>query len=78
MKLFIMNSKKEIKSIYIFESDSVATLKYEIKRKFGIATDIDLIFNGDILKETDILSSIDLVDGAFIEFKEQITDEKQI
>ena len=74
MKLFIMNSKKEIKSIYIFESDSVATLKYEIKRKFGITTDIDLIFNGVILKETDNLSSVGLDDGALIEFKERITD----
>ena len=74
MKLFIINSKKETKSIYIIESDSVATLKYEIKRKFGIATDIDLIFNGVILKETDNLSSVGLDDGALIEFKERITD----
>ena len=74
MKLFIINSKKETKSIYIIESDSVATLKYEIKRKFGITTDIDLIFNGVILKETDNLSSVGLDDGALIEFKERITD----
>lgn len=76
MKLFIMNSKNEIKSIYIKESDSVATLKNEIKIKFGITTNIELFFNGNILNETDCLSSFDITKGAMIQFKEQITDEK--
>ena len=76
MKLFIMNSKNEIKSIYIKESDSVATLKNEIKIKFGITTNIELFFNGNILNETGCLSSFDITAGAMIQFKEQITDEK--
>ncbi len=76
MKLFIMNSKNEIKSIYIKESDSVATLKNEIKIKFGITTNIELFFNGNILNETGCLSSFDITEGAMIQFKEQTTDEK--
>ena len=71
-----MNTKKEIKSIYIMESDSIAFLIKEIKIKFGIKTNIELFFNGNILNETDCLSIIGITDEAMIQFKEQITDEK--
>ena len=78
MKLFIRDSKNETKSIYIMESDSVSTLKNEIKKKFGITTNIELVFNGTILQETDNLSTYDgLTDNQTIDFQGQFTAGKQ-
>ena len=78
MKLFIRDSKNEAKSIYIMESDSVVTLKNEIKKKFGITTNIELVFNGTILQETDNLSTYDgLTDNQTIDFQGQFTAGKQ-
>ncbi len=78
MKLFIRDSKNETKSIYIMESDSVVTLKNEIKKKFGITTNIELVFNGTILQETDNLSTYDgLTDNQTIDFQGQFTAGKQ-
>lgn len=77
MKLFIRDSKNETKSIYIMESDSVSTLKNEIKKKFGITTNIELVFNGNILQETDNLSAYDgLTDDQTIDFQGQFTAGK--
>lgn len=78
MKLFIRDSKNETKSIYIMESDSVVTLKNEIKKKFGITTNIELVFNGNILQENDNLASYDgLTDNQTIDFQGQFTAGKQ-
>jgi hypothetical protein len=60
------------------ESDSVVTLKNEIKKKFGITTNIELVFNGTILQETDNLSTYDgLTDNQTIDFQGQFTAGKQ-
>jgi hypothetical protein len=71
MKLYIRDSKNETKTIFIMESDSVATLKNEIKNKFGITTNIELIFNGNILQENDQLSDLGITDEQTIEFQGQ-------
>jgi hypothetical protein len=76
MKLYIRDSKNETKTIFIMESDSVATLKNEIKNKFGITTNIELIFNGNILQENDQLSDLGITDEQTIEFQGQFTAGK--
>jgi hypothetical protein len=76
MKLYIRDSKNETKSIYIMESDSVATLKNEIKKKFGITTNIELIFNGNILQENNSLADINIQDEETVEFQGQFTAGK--
>jgi hypothetical protein len=76
MKLYIRDSKNETKTIFIMESDSVATLKNEIKNKFDITTNIELIFNGNILQENDQLSDLGITDEQTIEFQGQFTAGK--
>jgi hypothetical protein len=76
MKLYIRDSKNETKTIFIMESDSVDTLKNEIKNKFGITTNIELIFNGNILQENDQLSDLGITDEQTIEFQGQFTAGK--
>jgi hypothetical protein len=55
MKLFTVNSKNERGTIYIMESDSVSALKAEIKKKYNINNDVEILFNGQILEENDLL-----------------------
>jgi ribosomal protein S13 len=76
MKLYIRDSKNETKTIFIMESDSVDTLKNEIKNKFDITTNIELIFNGNILQENDQLSDLGITDEQTIEFQGQFTAGK--
>jgi uncharacterized ubiquitin-like protein YukD len=76
MKLYIRDSKNETKTIFIMESDSVDTLKNEIKNKFDITTNIKLIFNGNILQENDQLSDLGITDEQTIEFQGQFTAGK--
>jgi hypothetical protein len=70
MKLFTVNSKNERGTIYIMESDSVSALKAEIKKKYNINNDVEILFNGQILEENDLLSSIPINDGETIQFNE--------
>lgn len=70
MKLFTVNSKNERGTIYIMESDLVSALKAEIKKKYNINNDVEILFNGQILEENDLLSSIPINDGETIQFNE--------
>ena len=70
MKLFTVNSKNERGTIYIMESDSVSALKAEIKKKYNINNDVEILHNGQILEENDPLSSIPINDGETIQFNE--------
>lgn len=70
MKLFTVNSKNERGTIYIMESDLVSALKAEIKRKYNINNDVEILHNGQILEENDLLSSIPINDGETIQFNE--------
>lgn len=70
MKLFTVNSKNERGTIYIMESDLVSTLKAEIKKKYNINNDVEILYNGQILEENDQLFSIPINDGETIQFNE--------
>lgn len=70
MKLFTVNSKNERGTIYIMESDLVSALKAEIKKKYNINNDVEILHNGQILEENDPLSSIPINDGETIQFNE--------
>ena len=70
MKLFTVNSKNERGTIYIMESDLVSALKAEIKKKYNINNDVEILHNGQILEENNTLSSIPINDGETIQFNE--------
>lgn len=70
MKLFTINSKNERGTIFIMESDSVSTLKAEIKKKYKITSEIEILFNGAILEDDQQIVSIPLTEGETIQFNE--------
>lgn len=70
MKLFTINSKNERGTIFIMESDSVSTLKAEIKKKYKITSEIEIFFNGAILEDDQQIVSIPLTEGETIQFNE--------
>jgi hypothetical protein len=68
MKLFIIDSQNVSKTINIMESETVATLKEEIKKKNNIIGDIELVFDGDILNDKDSLCKLEIKDGMSINY----------
>ena len=68
MKLFIIDSQNVSKPINIMESDTVAKLKEEIKKKNNIVGDIELVFDGDILNDNDLLFKLEIKDGMSINY----------
>ena len=68
MKLFITDSINNHKLIYIMESDNVAKQKEEIKLKYNVIGDFELIFNGDILMDNESLKEKGIRDGNTINF----------
>jgi hypothetical protein len=68
MKLLITDSKNKCESIYIMESDNVAKLKEEIKSKYNVNGEIELVFNGNILMDNDSLIEKGIKDNDTINF----------
>jgi len=68
MKLIIQDSKDQREFIFAQESWSVELLKNEIKKKYNITGDIELVYNGNILEDTDSLLAKDIKDGKTINF----------
>lgn len=70
MKLFTVNSKNEPGTIFIMESDSISGLKDEIKKKYGITNDVEILYNGQILEDNQKIDEVPLNDGETIQFNE--------
>lgn len=68
MKLFIVDSQNVSKPINIMESETVADLKAEIKKKNNIVGDIELVFDSEILNDNDKLSKLEIKDGMTINY----------
>lgn len=68
MKLIIQDSKDQREFIFAQESWSVELLKNEIKKKYNITGDIELVYNGNILEDNDSLLAKDIKDGKTINF----------
>lgn len=68
MKLLIRDSKGTSNPINIMESDTVQELKKQIKMKNNINGDIELIFNGIILEDSQSLDELDIRDGNTIDY----------
>ena len=68
MKICIRNSKNEIYTIEIDESDYVKDVKRKITHKIRITSGFELIFNGMILEEDEPISSYDIEDHNTIEY----------
>ena len=66
MKLIIIDSKGESNAINIMESDPVSELRNQIKRKFNIQDNIELVFNGTIIEDNDNLAELEIKDGMTI------------
>lgn len=68
MKLLIVDSKNITKPINIMESETVSSLKEQIKLKNNINGNIELLFNGTILNDTDNLAELEIKDGMTINY----------
>jgi len=68
MKLFIVDSQNVSKPINIMESETVADLKAEIKKKNNIVGDIELVFDSEILNDNDKLCKLEIKDGMTINY----------
>lgn len=68
MKLLIVDSKNVSKPINIMESETVSELKEQIKLKNKINGNIELLFNGTILNDTDNLAELEIKDGMTINY----------
>lgn len=68
MKLIIQDSKDQREFIFAQECWSVELLKNEIKKKYNITGDIELVYNGNILEDNDSLLAKDIKDGKTINF----------
>ena len=73
MKLFIRDSQGKSNPINIMESDSVEELKKQIKRKNNINGEIELVFNGIMLEDSQNLSDLDIKDGNTIDYLGQFS-----
>ena len=73
MKLFIRDSQGKSNPINIMESDSVEELKKQIKNKNKINGEIELVFNGIMLEDSQSLSELDIKDGNTIDYLGQFS-----
>lgn len=68
MKVIIVDSKNNKRPINIMDSEPVSELKNQIKGKNIIVGDIELLFNGQILKDNDYLMDLGITDGSIINY----------
>ena len=68
MKLIIIDSKGKSNPNNIMEYELVEELKNQIKMKFNINHDIELLFNGKILENKDNLFDEGITDNSTINF----------
>ena len=69
MKIFIRDSKNNMKPILINESIQTLALKEEIRNKMGIRGEIELVFNGVVLEDNDYLFDLDIKEGNTIDYQ---------
>jgi hypothetical protein len=69
MKIFIRDSKNNMKPILINESIQTLALKEEIRNKMGITGEIELVFNGVVLEDNDYLFDLDIKEGNTIDYQ---------
>lgn len=69
MKIFIRDSKNNIKTFLIEECIQTVKLKEEIKNKMKITGDIELVFNGVVLEDNDYLFDLDIKEGNTIDYQ---------
>lgn len=69
MKIIIRDSKNNIKTILINESDHVCELKEQIRKKMSITGEIELVFNGVVLEDNDMLCDLDIKEGNTLDYQ---------
>lgn len=69
MRIVIRDSKNNIKTILVDESIQVCKLKENISDKMNITGEIELLFNGTILEDSDYLCDLDITDGCTIDYQ---------
>lgn len=68
MKIFIRDSKGDSFPINIMESDTVAELRKQFREKYNVTVDIDLVFNGAVLEDSDSVFDLDIKEGNTIDY----------
>ena len=68
MKIFIRDSKNNLDTINVEDSNTVSDIKKIVKKKNSISDDIELIFNGMILDDSYKLYELEIREGNTIEY----------
>ncbi len=68
MKVIIIDSKNNQSAINIMESETVLELKNQIRGKNKINGDIELLFNGVILRDNDYMYDLGISEGSTINY----------
>ena len=68
MKVIIIDSKNNQSAINIMESETVSELKNQIRGKNKINGDIELLFNGVILRDNDYMYDLGISEGSTINY----------
>jgi len=68
MKIYILDSKGISNPINIMESESISELKEQVKEKYKMNGNIELLYNGIILDDNSTLDELDIKDGMTINF----------
>lgn len=69
MKVVIRDSKNAIKTILVNESEKVYALKEEIKNKMSIRGEIELLYNGIVMEDNDLLIDLEITEGCTIDYQ---------
>lgn len=68
MKIYIVDSKNQRKPITLMESDYVSEIKKQMKKLYNMNEEVELLYNGTILNDTDNLADLDIIEGALINY----------
>lgn len=68
MKIYILDSKNERKPIEVLESAFVSDVKKQMKEKYKMNEEVELLFNGIILNDNDNLFDLEIKPGSTINY----------
>ena len=68
LKIFYRNPIGNLRSMEVIYPCSVLDLKKQIKNQEGLKEDIELLFNGIILEDSQLLSDVYIRDGDTIDY----------
>lgn len=68
MKIYIVDSKNDRKPIFVNESDFVSAIRQQMKQKYNMNDEVELLYNGNILQDHQNLAELDIIEGSTITY----------